>query len=681
MPVSFISLLDANEINTDTAPQYLADRWVHTIERPAGGAWGGRGIQVDGKLLVPLADAAKRPGLKAYQHPCGLLLVGEKEIAFTDAEATLLESVITLFDTPEKFADPDIATRHIPTLKRQGKWTDHVKVTPQQLALLNGPETAWKTTPQSQYDLTGFNAQLLGSKVPPPGVYPRVLFSPEDVPMLAERFKSSKVGQMSLIEMEYLFKRSWWEPTTSDGQVFLKLAGGDLAGLEWDVPAGRSPANYPQIFKGQKAGIFSSHIAYVPECLTAMALYCLLTNDDAHGRQAAAAIANWYKLREPLIDEVNAISDSEFGSSWTRPDGSVVAMDGAGGATHWRIMSGLVAHMNLGLSLDFGGKWMTAGEKDVMRRVIAKATYGRRAYGQDGPARFRDINWATWDLPNFLAVTAIEGLEGFDREAYETNAETARAFCEWGIDDAGVIYESNGKTPGGMQFQLLSMVTLARRGENLFGHPHFRRLLEGQVQMTSPSGRVVVNSGTQYSPFSRQYYSFQNLDELKAFFPADRKADYLLSQGAKNFDANDEGMREWIFNGFTPEAYRQQVAKLQRLRLPSLTYPGFVHGVLYDTDFQPTTRADLKLPLDFNAPTHGVFSSYSDATPEAAWINLMVRPNHYLGAGHHHADAGMFHFSALGVDWFTESPFSQNYDGKYHNQVLVDGKSEAENMN
>ena len=40
-----------------------------------------------------------------------------------------------------------------------------------------------------------------------------------------------------------------------------------------------------------------------PECLTAMALYCLITGDDAHGRQAAAAIANYYKLREPLLDE------------------------------------------------------------------------------------------------------------------------------------------------------------------------------------------------------------------------------------------------------------------------------------------------------------------------------------------------------------------------------------------
>jgi hypothetical protein len=57
-------------------------------------------------------------------------------------------------------------------------------------------------------------------------------------------------------------------------------------------------------------------------------------------------------------------------------------------------------------------------------------------------------------------------------------------------------------------------------------------------------------------------------------------------------------------------------------------------------------------------------------------MNIYVRPHHYLGAGHHHADAGMLHFSALGVDWFTQSPFSQVFDGNFFNLVQVDGKSE-----
>lgn len=692
VPGSFAAVLGLKEIKPAAVPTELAaiaDRWVYAPEELAPGSSakldfpppaGLPSLEVRGSTYYSLSDLAQNKGMKVTLHPRGLLYIGANELMFGPHETAVLESVITLFDTPEKYADPDIATNYIPTLKRQGKWTDHVKATPAQLALLNGPETKWETAKKADYNFTGLNEKLLGSKVPPPGVYPRLLFSPEDVPALAARLRANSLGRRSLIEMEVLLKKTWWDPASSDGQVFAKLATGDLSGLAWAECAPGTPAcSVPHMFNGQKPGIRNSHVAYVPECLTAMALYCLLTGDDAHGRQAAAAIANYYRLREPLIDEWNAVSDSEFGSAYTRPNGAACQMAGNGGATHWRGMHGLVAHMNLGLALDFAGMWMTPGEKDLMRRVIAKATYGRRAYAQDAPARFRDVNWAGWDLPHFLAVAAIEGLEGFDREAYASNVETVRAFCDWGVDPAGVVFESNGKSPGSMQFVALSLVTLARRGENLWGHPHWRRLLEAQIQMTSPSGRVTVNSGTQYAPHSRQPLSLSLVDTFKAFFPSDRRADYLLSQAA-HLSPGDESLHLWLPDGSDAEEYRARMEKARNLRLPSPSYPGFVRGVLYDADFAPTARADLNLPLDFSAPTHGVFSSFSDRTTNAVWMNLMVRPNHYLGAGHHHADAGMLHFSALGVDWITESNLSQVYDGQVHSQVLVDGLSQPTNL-
>ena len=669
VPAAFAGVLDLPGVNPAPAPHYLANRWVYSLSIPASSA---PAVSIGGQPYVALADLAAAHHLQVWQNTRGLLLLGASVPAFTEAESNRLDSVITLFDTPEKFADPAIATRWIPTLARQESWTNHVHVTPEQLKVYTGPETVWPTAPKAAYDYSGFDGRLLGSKVPPPGVYPRVLFSPDDVPQLAARVKASRIGQKSLIEMGYLLQQSWWNPATSDGQVFQKLSSGDLAGLKWpdDVdPTQVATVNTAQMFQGEKPGIFNTHIAYVPECLTSMALYCLLTGDDAHGRQAAAAIANYYKLREPLIDHYYATSDSEFGG----PD-----YGGNGGDTAWRGMHGLVAHMNLGLALDFGGKWMTDAEKETMYRVIAKATYGRRAYGEDNTVRFRDVNWVGWDLPQFIALTAIEGQPGFDREAWECGRDTVRAFCDWGIDDSGVVFESNGKTPGSFQFITLSMVTLARRGENLFGHPHWRKLLDGQIEMTSPSGRVTVNSGTQYEPYSRQFLSLQLTDELKTFYPGRRTADYLLSKATEPADlASNEYNRGWVIQNFDAAQYAQKVADVKRLRLPSPTYPGFVPGVLYDSDFVPTTRADLDLPLDFSAPVQGVFSSYSDRTTNAAWINMMVRPNHYLGAGHHHADAGMFHFSALGVDWFTQSPFNQEYAGHFYNLVQVDGESEA----
>ena len=672
VPSAFAGVLDLPQIKPAPAPDYLADRWVYSLKIPKTKA---ATIQIEGKDYVALANEAQRSGLKIYQNSRGLLIIGKNEISFSEAESNLLDSVISLFDTPEKFADPDIATRWIPSLKRQGAWTNYVKVTPEQLNVYSGPETKWPTAPKTSYNFSGFNQKLLGSKVPPPGFYPRVLFSPEDVPMLSARVKNSKLGQKSLIEMEHLFNQSFWNTNTSDGQFFQKLANNDLAGLQWpeDVrPELVATVNTAQQFKGQKPSISNSHVAYDPECLTDMALFCLLTGDDFHGRQAATAIVNYYRLREPLIDQWNAMSDSEFGDEVNNASGSV---------TGWRGMHGLVAHMNLGLALDLGGKWMTAEQKDLMRRVIAKATYGRRAYGEDSTVRFRDVNWVGWDLPQFLALTAIEGLEGFDREAWEQGRDTVRAFCDFGIDDSGVVYESNGKTTGSFQLITLSLVSSSRRGENYFGHPHLRKLLKAQTQMTSPNGRVTVNSGTQYEPYSRQFLSPQLTDELKSFYPRERIADYLLTKITSTPEqATNEYTRGWTIENFDSAKYREQVKIVPRLRLPSPTYPGFVPGVLYDSDFEATTRADLDLPLDFSAPVHGVFSSYSDRTTNAAWINMMVRPDHYLGAGHHHADAGMFHFSALGVDWFTQSPFTQVYDGNYFNLVQLDGVSEATSL-
>ena len=688
VPAAFAGLIGVEELHAKPVPADLtaiADRWVYAPNElgPALAFKTNaeiRTIEVKGAEWFSLTDIAARHGLEVTRHPRGLFHVGKHPLVFAPNESDLLDSVITLFDTPEKFADPDIATRSIPGLTRQGKWTDHVKVTPEQMAILNGPETEWPTAPKKDYSEAGFNSKLLGSEIPPPGIYPRLLFSAADIPALAARVKSTTVGQMSLIEMEHLFKLSFWDPKTSDGEVFQKLASGELAGLEWpdDVrPDQIATINTAQQFKGQKQGLYNSHVAYVPECLTSMALYCLLTDDEAHGRQVAAAVANYYKLREPMIDEWLKISDSEFGSSLRKADGTLMELNAKGARTHWRNIHGLIAHMNLGLSLDLAGKWMNAEQKDVMRRVIAKATYGRRSYGQDAPVRFRDVNWMAWDLPHFIAVAAIEGLQGFDPEAYASGAESVRAFCDWGIDDAGVIFESTGKNPGAFQFQLLSMVIMARHGENLFGHPHWRNLMAGSIQMSSPTGRVMVNSGTQYSPFSRQKLSRFLVPELKAFYPESRLPDYWLTSIFNEPGADPNEQTCLLPPGkFSAADYRAKAGKLPRLRLPSLTYPGMARNVLYDADVQPTKRSDLKLPLDFNAPWQGVFSSYSDRTVDATWMHLYVRPHHYLGAGHHHADAGMFHFSALGVDWFTQSPFPQAYDGKYFNLVQVDGESE-----
>lgn len=666
VPIEFAGIisLSKDQFKTDRVPEDLGsieDRWVYTVERPEFKIPATvKTIVIKGQKYFSVAGFAETLGKKVYQNPRGLVIVGDSKISFDDSDPALLDTVISQFDTPEKLADPDIATKYIPLLKAQGPWYEHAKATPEQRKLLSAPEVEWPLTPIEKYDFTGFDKSLLGSKVPAQGMYPRILFSPEDIPMLAERIKKNKFAQKAMIETEVLLEKSWWDPATSDGQVFEKLAKGDLENLQFNP--GRDGVVRPcfaSTFKGQKPGIYSSHINYNAQCLVTMALYCLITGNDERGKQVANAIYNFCKLGEPAIDAHLAMSDSEWGVDYDKANNA---------ATHWRGMHGVVPHMDLPFLLDFGGKWMNEEQKDLMRRVIVKATYGRRTGAGDGPKRnWRDINHMTWHLTHGLAITAIEGLKGFDPEAYDSHAELTRDFCEWGIDKFGQIFESNGKNGGGLQFQILSMIALARRGDNLWGHPHWRKLLEAQVYTTAPNGKTTVSSGT----WGSSALSAQSVNEIKAFYPENHFADYLLTNAHPDLD----------WEKFNPDEYRKKLQGPKgtfRLRLPGPSYPGFCSTFIYDTDWKKTGREELKMPLDWNDSVHGMMSTASENSSDASWLCLHIRANHYMGSGHHHADEGMFYFSGLGVNWLTESPIINNYDGRFHSLVLIDGKSEPD---
>jgi len=661
VPEAFATIINQKEIHPKPIPkglEILQPRWVYEVDRPIYTLPASvETITLKGALYFSADDLAKALGKQILLTKRGLLLISDKPITYQDTDPVLSDCIVSIFDTPEKLMDPDIATKYIPTLKAQGKWTDHARVKPEDLkALEEGKETEWKFTPKSEYDYTGFNQSLLGSKVPAPGVYPRLLFSPEDIPMLQKHITENKMAQKTFAEIEILFKKTWLDPTTSDGKLFDKLATGDF---DKNVPAGMGTNTYAVVglTKDFKPGIQTSHTNYITNCLTTMALYCLLTDNDALGKKVADALCNYYIIADKLVENHLRTSDSEFGISGD---------DANNAETAWRGMIGMVPHMDLALSLDYAGKYMTPEQRRFVQLLIAKATYGRRTGGGDGPRRgWRDINHVTWHLTHHLTIAAIEGLDGFDPEAYASGCELASDFLEWGIDNKGQMFESNGKSGGGFEFEMLAMIMQARRGDNLFGHPHLRKMLTAQVYTTSPNRKETLSSGTWGgSPFT-----LSGTLILKSFYPNDRAADFLLQNGYPDINCST----------FDLAAYKSQLERNSHgVRLPGANYPAFVMPFPYVTDWKPTTRADLKIPNDWNTEVHGILSASSDTTENAAWLCFHTRNNHYIGSGHHHADIGMYYFSGLGVNWITESPSPKAYSGRYHNEVIIDGKAESE---
>lgn len=442
VPASFAGFLTLASAPSITAPPpLLQSRWIYNLTRPSiTPAASVRTIQVNGQRWVDFADVGQQLGLHVFQDASGLVSIGRKpDFDFTTHELNLHDNVISLFDSPDKIADPKVALNYLPTPPP------------------TVPPAKPLSVPRAAYNLGGFNFKLLGTAVPPPGVYPRLLFSPEDLPGLQQRMQQFKTMQMSIAEMQALFRNSWWDPQTADGQLFVHLVKGDKT----DLLNSRSEGD-----------IYSTNVNYTTNCLVSMALYCLLTADDEHGRQAAAAIYHYYQAIEPRLDEILACSPNEFAFQPAF----------AGFSTYqWSGIDSLVSHLDLGLALDFAGHWMSSEQKDFMGQFIAKATYGRRANPGNG-------------LSHLVALAAIEGLPGFDAEAYAADAETAQSFLDWGFDQRGQL-TPEGAQVGNLQFQVLSMIILARRNDNLWGNPHWRNYLNGAlagpVAATRMAGRMI----------------------------------------------------------------------------------------------------------------------------------------------------------------------------------------------
>ncbi len=545
-------------------------------------------------------------------------------------------------DTPEKLARPEALTAKSEHLRSYPHWTQFA--TPEQQALYDGPETEWPLIPAEAYDLEGFDVSILGSAVPPPGEHPRILFSMEDVPAMRARLLRTQAGRERLEESGRALAATLLNPETDDGKVFAKLASGEVSDLRFMDPYKGANGNHR--FEGYPTfGLNAAHVCYWPRNLHALAFYALLEGDEPLSRRTAEAVYQYFKLREPLIDAQNARGvDPNAPQAWP---GDV-----------WRGMHYVAGEGHLGFAYDLTARFMTEEQKALMRRVIVKATAGKRSYGANGPVRWRDTNWVGWDTQHFLTHLAIEGLPGYEPEIYQSGRDTVYGYLTYGINAHGNIFETNGKNGAGLHFALTSAVALARRGDNLLGHPHLRKMSEAQVQQTVPDKTMNVNNGT---------YGCANFGQagfLKNLYPGDASANWLLKT---------------THNRGVPTGGNQR----RFPRIHPLTADEFFDFAPYEppegvAEGDIVSRAPLGLPLDMADGIHGQLNTRSSQGVDAAFLMFEARPDLVWG-GHQQHDAGHFYFSALGVNWAIESDHGLR-DSRVHNVVLIDGKGQGDSQ-
>jgi len=588
-------------------------------------------------------------------------------------------------DTPDprKLDDLEDLRKSVPALAVQRHWTDFA--TPEQIALYDGPESVYPEIPASAYDLTGFDPSLLGSPVPAPGVHPRILFSPDDIPLLKRRIEGSKTGQKALLDTRFLLAQTLYNPASDEGKIYAKLVAGDTADLTFLTP--EPPKEVGSLifvtpprhwFAGYTQTLSDSvHTAYLPNLLAASAFQSLLFGDATRGRETATAIANYYRLRNPFIDAYAADQHQRQ----LAPD------------DYWRTIFGVAGGNNLAFCYDLAAPWMNEEQRDVLRHAIASATSGRLAYGMNGPARWAETNWSAWDLEHYLTALAIEGEKGYDPQIQPAALRALKGYLQWGISPQGTIFESNGKIGAGFHYSVLTAIALARRGENVFGHPHLHQLPLAQAHIVVPSGEYSVSNGT----WGNANFSYGHF--FTAFFPKDKiadAADFLMRQDRPDLAEFDpihyQRSLDAAIDKPGPPPSGKPLTKINWRKLTPLT-PAHVMGPTpYDTadwrgaddakNAPPTAgvpdadalakiRKNLALPLDFADPGHGLLTTRSSQDADALFLMFEARAD-LSTIGHQHHDAGHFYLAANGEMWGVEAGAKSGFSHD-HSIVRIDG--------
>ncbi len=477
-------------------------------------------------------------------------------------------------------------------------------------------------------DATGLDQARL-TPPPPPGVHPRILLSPSDLPDLRRRLKETEAGRAMMANLRERTGGSIDKPGTWENDLYNKLAAGDSAGALVILNKGLKPS-FP-------AGHYQPEIAYA---LVMEAFDAMVSDDKVKGQKVGAALATYASIAQPMLDQ--ALAQPMNDDVWrAKTEGPATGS--------WSDNQGLreiIAYHNLGYAYDFAYNFMTDAQRDQVRSLIAKATAGRVWMGARLPHHFRNWNWCAVGLGQPLLSLAIEGEKGYDPRVYKMGVQIAQDYLTYAITDKGVSTEAVGYTQFGFVWATPFIVAASRRGDMLIANSHLRAMPDWYLQTLQPYGGEWQShgDGADVGP------AIWHLMMWRYFYPNDPKIDFLW----QNFVQMNKGK---------PFADRYHI----------------IEPLIWATD-GPNPPVDyasgskLNLPLALFDPTRSSLMARSAWAPDATAIEFECRTDS-VGSSHEHADRGVFTFASLGRLWARES--FRSPETKHHNGITIDGKGQG----
>ena len=468
------------------------------------------------------------------------------------------------------------------------------------------------------YDVTGMRTL---SRVPAPGVHPRMLQSPEDKEPMRRLYRETEHGK-AMWRMLLGFTDKL-KGKIKDPEEFPHHANGEMM-----APYNRGGwtevgEQYQKILANDMEGYEVSMNDFVLGSMAIEAYRCWIEDDQTGGQELSRAIEN-------IADYL---------------DGKVKPGD----------HPGVIGAYNMGFCYDYAFNFMTPAQRDKVRNLIAIVSKNKAHYGTFTEADSTTSNWCALDSFMPLTLMAIEGEKGFNEDYWKGLVRAYHNFITYGWYASGCPYEGLGKN---YQFNT-TMMLFTRRGIDMTGHPHVRAYGEKFLPGVSlPNGRGFIGTddwgGTGLDQVLGDYrFNVNDVIGLKWLFPDSKPIDYVWRvYMGENYES---------YTDFRPAGYYNSA-------LLAIMFPSAPSSQELDAKAAGINKT-------FFCPERGYMTTRSDLSTDALMLTLHCRQD---TGGHTSADRNHFTFSALGRLWGYSmhlaggSKFGKVNESRFFSTILID---------
>ena len=471
-----------------------------------------------------------------------------------------------------------------------------------------------------QYDYTGLAKDRIKSP-PAPGIHPRVLFNPEELPDLRKRLAETKPGKMVMTRIRAGLAENLTGTKAKFGAFYNQVASGK---------------HTPDLLKDQSDA---------PYFVMYEAFRCLVDQDDVGGKKVAAAITSIAKMDRELLSKSRE---------------KIIAKSGDKAAHDYQSQTGECQWGLLGLGYDFAYNWMTEDQRSTVRDTLADATAGMWFIGTETlPAlRANTSNWTPMHMRFIYLITAIEGEKGYDPAAYQRCVDGYKRFLTVNLFPAGEMFEGMGKN----WIMSENVFPMMKRGEKLLSLVNVRNQATGYyLHAMFPWGKSGGKCFTFYDSLGGRGngISGDDLHVLKYLYPNDPTLDFVYRNSVgENYERFDGTLRF----GHLMNVY------------PALTRAVFAQE--YDSSVtweESMKRATAGKPLTYFSEDTCNLITASAWNPDALQLHFLTKA---IPGGHVYSDRTHFSVYGLGRTWAIYKPLRQvkeQYGPANRSVVLIDG--------